>query len=124
MRARLLAVLLLVAAAPAGAEEGRRVFEANCASCHAAEPGAPAGAGPNLAGLIGRAVAGDPGFDYSPALRAARDAGRVWDAAMLGEFLADPEEMFPGLWMGGNGLTRAAERDAVVAYLKSIVAED
>lgn len=117
-------MLLLVAATRAGAEEGRRIFEANCASCHAAAPGAPAGAGPNLVGLIGREVAGDPGFDYSPALRAARDAGRVWDAPMLGDFLADPEEMFPGLWMGGNGLARAAERDAVVAYLKAISVPD
>jgi cytochrome c len=118
-----LAVLLLVAATRAGAEEGRRIFEANCASCHAAEPGAPAGAGPNLAGLIGREVAGDRAFDYSPALRDARATGQVWDAAMLDRFLADPEEMFPGLWMGGNGLARAAERAAVVAYLKAISAD-
>lgn len=112
-----LAALLLAAASPAGAEEGARLFGARCASCHAVEAGVPVGAGPNLAGLIGRPVAGDPQFDYSPVLRQARAAGQVWDAAMLERFLADPEEMFPGLWMGGNGLDRAAEREAVAAFL-------
>ena len=34
--------------------------------------------GPQLAGVIGRPVAGDPAFDYSPVLRAARDKGEVW----------------------------------------------
>lgn len=110
---------LLLAAAPAGAEQGALLFEARCASCHAVEADAQAGAGPNLAGLIGRPVAGDPGYDYSPALRQARAAGQVWDPAMLDRFLADPEAMFPGLWMGGNGLHDAAEREAVAAFLAS-----
>ncbi|MDB5316066.1 MAG: hypothetical protein JWO26_3466 [Rhodospirillales bacterium] len=36
---------------------------------------------------------------------------------MLERFLEDPEEMYPGLWMGGNGLRRAADRAAVVEFL-------
>jgi cytochrome c len=36
---------------------------------------------------------------------------------MLERFLEDPEEMYPGLWMGGNGLRRAADRAAVVDFL-------
>ena len=94
---------------------GRAVFEARCASCHALEPGRDGMAGPSLAGLIGRHVAGDPAFGYSPALEAAR--AQVWDARMLDRFLADPEEMFPGLWMGENGVRDAADRDAVVRFL-------
>jgi cytochrome c len=93
------------------------VFEARCTSCHAAVAGAPPGAGPNLAGVLGRRVGGDAGFGYSPVLEAAGAAGRVWDAAMLERFLADPEAMFPGLWMGGNGLREAADRAAVAAFL-------
>jgi cytochrome c len=113
---------LLAALLPglAMAAEGRQVFERRCASCHAAAAGAPARAGPNLAGLIGRRVAGDPEFDYSPALLAAGEAGQAWDAAMLDRFLADPEEMFPGLWMGANGLPGAADRAAVVVFLAAM----
>jgi cytochrome c2 len=51
--------------------------------------------GPNLAGLIGRKVAGDEKFDYSPVLQQAREQGRVWTVEALEMFLADPEAMFP-----------------------------
>lgn len=114
------AALLLLAAfcpGPAAAAEGGQVFEARCAGCHAAVPGAPPGPGPNLAGLLGRRVAGDAGFDYSPALLAAREAGQAWNADLLRRFLQDPEAMFPGLWMGANGLREAADRAAVAAFL-------
>jgi cytochrome c len=68
---------------------------------------------------MGRPVGGDPGFDYSPVLEAARQAGETWDAPRLERFLADPEEMYPGLWMGGNGLRLASERAAVTAFLQT-----
>nr|WP_242534807.1 c-type cytochrome [Roseococcus suduntuyensis] len=104
-------------AAPAFATSGAALFEAHCASCHAAARGAPAGAGPNLAGLSGRAVGGDPAFDYSPALQAARAAGEAWDEGRLRRFLDDPEATYPGLWMGGTSLRGTADVAAVVAYL-------
>ncbi|CAH0174736.1 cytochrome c family protein [Roseomonas sp. CECT 9278] len=107
-------VATLVAAAPAAAQDGRAVFDARCASCHALSADAPAAAGPHLAGLAGRRIGGDPAFDYSPALREAQG---TWDAARLDRFLTDPEEMFPGLWMGGNGIAQAAQRRAVVDFL-------
>jgi cytochrome c2 len=113
------ALLLFAAAPPVAAEDGRAVFEARCASCHAATAGAPPGAGPNLAGVLGRRVGGDPGFGYSPVLEEARRAGQVWDAALLERFLADPEEMFPGLWMGSNALRAGEERAAVAAFLRT-----
>jgi cytochrome c len=108
---------LWLAATPASATDGAQVFERHCASCHAAVPGAPRGAGPNLAGLRGRRVGGDPASDYSPTLEAARAAGHVWDAARLQRFLQDPEAMYPGLWMGGTSLRAAADVSAVVKYL-------
>jgi cytochrome c len=116
----LAAFLFLAAAAPAAAQDGRATFQARCASCHSTEADAPERPGPNLGGLIGRVVGGDPRFDYSPALRRARAAGLRWDAARLAAFLDDPEEMFPGLWMGGNGLRDADARDAVASYLRGI----
>ena len=117
----LLLPALLMAVTPAAVAEadGRTVFEARCASCHAVAAGAPPGAGPNLAGVVGRRVGGDPGFDYSPVLEEARQEGRVWDTALLERFLADPEEMFPGLWMGNNGLRAVGDRAAVAAFLRT-----
>ncbi len=116
MRA-LAAALLLPLALPAAAAEGEAVFRRHCITCHAVAAGAPPGAGPNLRGVVGRRVGGDPGFDYSPVLQAAGEAGQRWDASMLERFLADPEAMFPGLWMGANGLREAADRAAVAGYL-------
>ncbi|WP_431282425.1 c-type cytochrome [Humitalea sp. 24SJ18S-53] len=113
MRA-LVAAALLAAIPAAAAERGQAIFEARCAACHAADRAAPPGAGPNLAGLIGRRVGGDPRFDYSSVLASA---GQVWSGPLLDRFLADPEEMFPGLWMGGNGLRDADDRAAVVRFL-------
>lgn len=115
MRATI-ALLLLLPGFALG-QEGRAIFDARCASCHAMEPGAPPGPGPNLAGLAGRRVGGDPAFGYSPALEAARATGQAWDGALLERFLADPDAMFPGLWMGENGLRDAADRAAVVRLL-------
>lgn len=109
----------LVAASPAAAEDGRAVFEGRCASCHAAAPEAPPMAGPNLHGVLGRRVGAAPGFDYSPVLEGAGRAGEVWDVPRLDRFLADPEEAYPGVWMGGNGLRDAAERRAVIAFLQA-----
>lgn len=116
IRGALLAALLL--ALPARAADGPALFASRCAACHAAEPGAAPGAGPNLAGVPGRRVGGDPGFDYSPVLRAAREAGDVWDAARLDRYLADPEDEYPGNWMGANALRAAADRAAVIDYLR------
>lgn len=112
-----LGALLLLAAAPAAAADGAALFEANCGSCHAIAANAPPMAGPNLAGVVGRLVGGDRDFGYSPAIERARAAGQRWTAPMLAQFLADPEAMFPGLWMGGNGIRDEAARAAVVAFL-------
>ena len=117
---RFFAVLLMLpmlAAAPAAAEEnGERLF-APCRACHSLEPAERGLPGPNLTGLIGRSIGGDPAFDYSPVLRKARDDGLRWDAARLDSFLADPAGMFPGLWMSMRGLEDAAERQALVRLL-------
>ena len=51
--------------------------------------------------------------------RSDRTGRPTWDAALLERLLADPEEMFPGLWMGGNGLRTAEDRAAVAAVLRT-----
>jgi len=112
-----LLALAIFAAAPAGAEEnGERLF-APCRACHSLDPAERGLPGPNLAGVVGRAVGGDAAFDYSPVLRKARDDGLRWDASRLESFLADPAAMFPGLWMSMRGIEDAAERRALVRFL-------
>jgi cytochrome c len=109
-------LLLLSLPAAALAEDGPRVFTP-CRACHSLDPAERGLPGPNLSGLIGRTVAGDPEFDYSPALRKARDEGLRWDAKRLDTFLADPAAMFPGLWMSIRGIDDAPERQALVKFL-------
>lgn len=113
----LLASALALLAIPAAAQDGRALFAERCAACHSIEAGAAEKPGPNLAGIVGRPVGGDPRFDYSPALRLARAQALVWDARLLARFLDDPESMFPGLWMGANGLGEPDARAALVAFL-------
>jgi cytochrome c len=112
----LLLVPMLLPASVAAEENGARAFTP-CRACHSLDPAERGLPGPNLSGLIGRAVAGNTDFDYSPVLRKARDEGLRWDAKRLETFLADPAAMFPGLWMSMRGIDDAAERQALVRYL-------
>jgi cytochrome c len=117
---RLFAFLLLLpmlATASASADEdGARLFTP-CRACHSLDPGERGLPGPNLGDVMGRSVGGDPAFDYSPVLRKAREDGLRWDAPRLETFLADPAEMFPGLWMSMRGIEDAAERKALARFL-------
>ena len=113
----LLLLPLLLPASAAAEESGTRAFTP-CRACHSLDPAERGLPGPNLSGLIGRAVAGNADFDYSPVLRKARDEGLRWDVKRLETFLADPAAMFPGLWMSMRGIEDAAERQALVRFLE------
>jgi len=109
-------LLLLLLPFSAAAEDGAKLFTP-CRACHSldqADQGLP---GPNLSGLIGRKVGGDPAFDYSPVLRKANADGLSWDTERLNRFLADPAEMFPGLWMSIRGIDDAADRAELMRFL-------
>src|SRR5437764_340845 len=64
---------------------GKRVF-AKCAICHTAELGKNK-IGPSLFNLMGRPAGSVSGFSYSPAMH---DLAKIWDAAVLDEYLASP----------------------------------
>jgi cytochrome c len=112
----LLLFAMLTPVSAATEENGAQLF-APCRACHSLDPAERGLPGPNLAGLIGRKIGGDAAFDYSPVLRKARDEGLRWDARRLESFLADPAEMFPGLWMSMRGIEDAAERQSLVRFL-------
>ena len=85
----MVAAAFLAAAGSARAETcNRQVFE-HCQACHALTKDAGQKPGPQLAGVIGRPVAGDPAFDYSPVLQEARAKGEVWTKDKLDLYLND-----------------------------------
>lgn len=98
-------------------DEGERAFQ-KCYSCHSVDPKEKGLSGPTLAGVVGRRAASLPGFAYSPAIKKAAADGLVWDEKTLDRYLEDPLEMIPETTMGFPGLRNAAERRAVIAYLK------
>ncbi|MBX3674404.1 MAG: c-type cytochrome [Burkholderiales bacterium] len=100
-------------AAPAGnAVRGEALYE-RCFACHSLETDR---AGPRHCGLLGRRAGSVPGFDYSPAMRAA---GIVWSAETLDRFLAAPTAVVPGTSMGYAGIASAQERADLIAYLRA-----
>ncbi len=112
-------VAVTASADPAAAQEGARgatLFEP-CLSCHSLDSKEAGLPGPSLGGLAGRLVGSAPGFDYSPALAAARARGLRWDADRLAAFLADPDSQFPGTWMSPPGRMSEDDRRALATYV-------
>ncbi len=74
---------------------GQRSF-AVCRACHGvvAPDGTPVMSGgrtgPDLYGIVGRPVASQDGYRYSPGLMALGAAGRVWTEEDIVAFAADP----------------------------------
>jgi cytochrome c len=106
--------------AQGSAEYGKEEFEAKCSKCHAADPAAGAGTGPNLHGIVGLPAGSRPGFVFSDALKAS---GLTWTEANLGRFIENPAATVPGNKMAGSYMGTTAEiATDIVAYLKSLTA--
>lgn len=123
MRAAAGAVLILAGAACAVASapdavEGERLYR-QCFACHALEPGANTPAGPSLHAVVGRPIAAEAGFDYSPALRRLAAGHGRWTPELLDRFLADPEALAPGTEMGFPGMRDPADRRALIDWLRA-----
>lgn len=85
-----------------------------CQSCHTIAPGGANMTGPNLHGVFGKTSASNPDFKYSDALK---NAGWVWDASHLDQWLAQPRTFLPGTKMSFAGLKDAKDRTDLIAYL-------
>lgn len=94
---------------------GEKVF-AQCRACHTLSADGKHRTGPNLLGVVGRARASAPGFNYSKAMAASHEA---WTETALDKYLADPKAAIPGNMMGFKGLAKEEDRKAVIDYLKS-----
>ena len=112
----LAAALAAAFATPASAQDaakGKTVFETRCIACHSL---AANRVGPALGTVFGRTAGTNPGFSYSPALKAA---GHVWDAEKLEKWLTNPQAFVPGAVMPFR-LGDADERKNVAAYFASL----
>jgi len=114
---------------PAAAEEPMEVMMASasvekgqatakqCQACHTFEKGGPNRVGPNLYGIVGRARASEPGFNYSAAMKAK---GGTWTFGELYAFLANPRGYIPGTNMTFAGLSRGQQRADVIDFLHTL----
>lgn len=122
----------LAAAAPALAEgdaaKGESEFK-KCKACHmiVADDGTEivkgGKTGPNLYGVVGRAVASVPDFKYGDGILAVGATGMVWDEALLAEYVVDPTAFVDT--HGGSGKSKmtfklAKGGEDIAAYLASV----
>lgn len=98
----------------ADAGAGARLWS-QCRACHAIEDGRN-GVGPHLYDLVGRDIGGVDGFNYSGALA---QVGDVWTLENLSAFLTNPSGAAPGTSMNYRGLSSAADRANLVAYIEA-----
>lgn len=105
---------ILSKAEAADTAAGEHVF-ARCVPCHSAKAGENK-IGPSLAGVFGRKSGTAPGYNYSPALKAA---GITWDEQELDKYLANPAADVHGTRMLIS-VPNAQDRQNVIAYLKTL----
>ncbi len=133
MKTRLIAIAAAIAlAGPAlaagDAAKGESEFK-KCKACHAivADDGTEivkgGKTGPNLYGVVGRAVASVPDFKYGDGILAVGATGMVWDEALLAEYMADPTAFIDT--HGGSGKSKmtfklAKGGEDIAAYLASV----
>lgn len=110
------AVPLAVLLAGGSAEKGQSAAK-KCAACHTFDSGGANKIGPNLHGIVGRALASVDGFSFSDALK---NKGGSWGYAELDAFLANPKAAVPGTKMAFAGVKKAQERADVILYLRSL----
>ena len=103
-------------------EAGRAQFKRGqqvavpCWTCHDLA-GSVQKVGPPLLGLYGRRSGEAPGYDSSPALRAA---SIVWDDRMLAAFLQNPAGFVPGNRMVSPGVRDPARLQDLLFYLRHV----
>lgn len=101
--------------ADASADRGQRSF-GKCMACHSVNPADGNKIGPNLADVVGAAVAHRGDFNYSGALAGH---GGTWSYELLDAWLADPRAAIPGNKMAFAGISREQERADLIAFLRA-----
>ena len=117
------AVAALAFAAPALAEgdpaQGETLYRP-CAACHMIGEGAVHRVGPQLNGLVGRAIGTVSGYEFSDVLAEAGAEGTIWTETTLDRFLAGPRDYFPGTRMVFRGIRSEDDRAHLIAYMLEV----
>ena len=101
----------------ASADVGRgEVSAKKCATCHTFDKGGRNLVGPNLWGIIGRAVASNEGFNYSTAMKGHKGN---WTFEELDKYIKNPLGMVPGTKMTFAGIQRDSERADLLLFLNT-----
>jgi len=93
----------------------KQAFSATCGACHSTEAGVNK-IGPSLAGIVGSKSGAVPGYNFSPALKAANI---TWDEQALDKFFANPSADVHGTKMVIS-VPDAEHRQNLIAYLKTL----
>ena len=104
--------------AAAQGDEGTIAFNNHCRNCHSFKPDDNR-IGPSLHGIVGKPAGQVKGYGkYSGALN-----GLTWDEATLDKFITDPQSVAPGTNMAYPPVHDPAERQKIIAFLKSTSAQ-
>ncbi|WP_234053309.1 MULTISPECIES: cytochrome c family protein [unclassified Xanthobacter] len=103
-------------------EKGAVVFK-KCMACHAIGPGAKTKVGPPLNGIVGAHWAHFAGYPYSEEIKEGATAGKVWEPALLEEWVTNPKTLAPKTKMAFAGVKSAEERANLIAFLAQYNAE-
>jgi len=96
-------------------DRGAEVFRA-CVACHTLTPDEGNRAGPTLAGIFGRRIATQPGYNFSPALK---QLNIVWTPETVAKlFEVGPAAYTPGTKMPEQKIGASEDRDALVRFLE------
>ena len=106
------AVAMIATADPAAGEK----VAAKCKACHDLTKAEKNKVGPHLWGVIGRNHAAVADFAYSDVMKGM--AGKPWTFEDLDHFLTKPKEYAPGTKMSFPGLPKAADRAALLRWLR------
>lgn len=129
--AGLAALALATPALAQDAAKGESEYK-KCKACHAivADDGTEivkgGKVGPNLYGIVGRAVATYPDFKYGDTILAVGATGMVWDEAELAAYMTDPKAWLVEKSGDAGAKTKmtfklAKNQADVIAYLASVV---
>lgn len=106
----------LAKSAAANVEAGKDAFK-KCSACHTANKGGENRVGPNLYGVIGRAVGSHAGFNYSDAIKGK---GGEWSFEKIAQFLWDPRGTIPGNKMAFAGVKDKQEIADLLSYIRTL----